>query len=130
MKNAHPGGESTVVRPRSTRGSSGDRFKISVQYGRNSRWLNRLPLAPDRFGAAREDVCLAFDAEGGEMRPMKKPVRPQSVSSRWIMAGGAAGTRLLESELCAQPRGPRLASWDPGRVVPVACGLEGSHGAS
>jgi pyridoxal phosphate-dependent aminotransferase EpsN len=96
-------------------------------YGRSSRWLTCLTIDPGRFGAGREDVRLALEAEDIEARPVWKPMHLQPVFEGCRVRGGAVSATLFERGLCL-PSGSSLEDADRRRVVEVvrACRREGA----
>jgi pyridoxal phosphate-dependent aminotransferase EpsN len=57
----------------------GVEFMPEAPYGRCNRWLTCLTIEPEAFGATREDVRLALEAEDIEARPVWKPMHLQPV---------------------------------------------------
>ncbi len=49
------------------------------EWSRSNRWLTVILITPEEFGADREDVRLALDAQNIEARPMWKPMHLQPV---------------------------------------------------
>ena len=60
-------------------GIPGIEFMPEAPYGRCSRWLTVLLITPEEFGADREEVRLALEAENIESRPVWKPMHLQPV---------------------------------------------------
>jgi len=48
-------------------------------WGRHNRWLTVITVDPGQFGATRDDVRLALEAENIESRPVWKPMHLQPV---------------------------------------------------
>jgi pyridoxal phosphate-dependent aminotransferase EpsN len=93
-------------------------FMPEATYGRSNRWLTCLTIDPKLFGADRETVRLALEAENIEARPVWKPMHLQPVFSGTRMFGGAVSERLFRNGLCL-PSGSSLTSEDQDRVVDV-----------
>jgi len=55
---------------------------------RHTRWLTCLTIDPDDFGATREDVRLALEAENIEARPVWKQMHLQPVYRQFPVVGG------------------------------------------
>ena len=85
-------------------------------WGRATRWLTCLTIDPDAFGADRERVRLALEAENVEARPVWKPMHRQPVYAAYEAVGGAVADKLFERGLCL-PSGSSLTSEDRERVV-------------
>jgi len=49
------------------------------KWSRSNRWLTVILITPEEFGAEREKVRLALDAENIEARPVWKPMNMQPV---------------------------------------------------
>jgi pyridoxal phosphate-dependent aminotransferase EpsN len=86
--------------------------------GRSTRWLTCLTIDPDRFGATREDVRLALEAENIESRPVWKPMHLQPAFRGFRAVGGAVSEALFRDGLCL-PSGSNLAPADLHRVANV-----------
>jgi dTDP-4-amino-4,6-dideoxygalactose transaminase len=54
-------------------------FMPEASYGKSNRWLTVILITPDEFGADREQVRLALEAENSEARPLWKPMHLQPV---------------------------------------------------
>ncbi len=85
---------------------------------RSTRWLTCIVVNPDEFGATREDIRLALEAENIESRPLWKPMHLQPVFHDCPMFGGAVSARLFADGLCL-PSGSNLADADRDRVVQI-----------
>jgi pyridoxal phosphate-dependent aminotransferase EpsN len=93
-------------------------FMPEAPYGRSNRWLTCLTIDPGMFGADREVVRVALEAENIEARPLWKPMHLQPVFSGTRMFGGAVSERLFQNGLCL-PSGSSLSAEDQGRVISV-----------
>ena len=103
-------------------------------YGRSNRWLTVILITPEEFGADRETVRLALDAEHIEARPVWKPMHMQPVFNPQIsqigadykdkkaypcrVDGGEVAEDLFERGLCL-PSGTAMTEEDLERVVRV-----------
>ena len=104
--------------------------------GKSNCWLTVILISPERFGADRETVRMALEAENIEARPVWKPMHLQPVfqcdtqhsmrnaqgdSFKRINAravGGAVAEDLFERGLCL-PSGTAITDEDIQRVVSV-----------
>jgi len=71
---------------------------------------------PGAFGADREAVRLALEAEDIEARPLWKPMHLQPIFAASHAFGGDVSARLFERGLCL-PSGSSLTEADHDRVV-------------
>jgi dTDP-4-amino-4,6-dideoxygalactose transaminase len=94
----------------------GARFMPEAPWCRSNRWLTCLTIDPSLFGATREQVRLALEAENIEARPVWKPMHLQPVFSGCRAVGGAVSERIFVEGLCL-PSGSSLADADRNRVV-------------
>lgn len=90
-------------------------------WGRHTRWLTVITVDPDQFGADREALRLALEAENIEARPVWKPMHLQPVFSECEVVGGSVAEELFEHGLCL-PSGSNLTEADLARVVDVVRG--------
>lgn len=86
--------------------------------GRSSRWLTCVRIDPRGFGATRETVRLALEAEDIEARPVWKPMHLQPVFEGCRVIGGGVSEGIFETGLCL-PSGSSLSDEDRDRVVSV-----------
>lgn len=93
-------------------------FMPEASWGRHSRWLTTLTIDPWRFGADREQVRLALEAENIEARPLWKPMHQQPVFTGYESVGGAVADDLFEEGLCL-PSGSNLTTEELERTVAV-----------
>jgi dTDP-4-amino-4,6-dideoxygalactose transaminase len=91
-------------------------FMPEARYGRSNRWLTTLTIDPGAFGASRDDVIAALDAEDVEARPVWKPMHLQPVfaGARWF--GGAVSGALFADGLCL-PSGTDLTDDQVERIA-------------
>ena len=99
-------------------GLPGVTFMPEAASGRSTRWLTCLTIDPHVFGAGREDVRLALEAENIEARPVWKPMHLQPVFAGTHMFGGAVSERLFRDGLCL-PSGSSLDAEDQDRVIDI-----------
>jgi pyridoxal phosphate-dependent aminotransferase EpsN len=91
-------------------------FMPEAAYGRGNRWLTVLTLDPEAFGADREAVRRALEAEDVEARPVWKPMHQQPVFAGCRCLGGAVSGRLFDQGLCL-PSGSAMTDADLERVA-------------
>jgi pyridoxal phosphate-dependent aminotransferase EpsN len=96
----------------------GVEFMPEADYGRGNRWLTCLTIDPRQFGATREDIRLALEAQNIESRPVWKPMHLQPVFAGARMHGGAVSERLFADGLCL-PSGSNLTDEDQDRIIAV-----------
>ncbi len=96
----------------------GIEFMPEIPGGRSTRWLTCITIDPKRFGADREKVRLALEAENIEARPIWKPMHLQPVFAQRRMYGGGVSERLFRDGLCL-PSGSSLTEDDLARVAAV-----------
>ena len=94
-------------------------------WGRHTRWLTVLTVDPAQFGADREAVRLALEAENIEARPVWKPMHLQPVFQGGDVVGGEVAAELFERGLCL-PAGSAMTAEDLDRVIEIVRGL--AHG--
>ena len=91
-------------------------FMPEAAYGTTNAWLTCLVVDPEAFGADRERIRLALEAEDIEARPLWKPMHLQPVFASNVSFGGDISGRLFERGLCL-PSGSSLTDEDQDRVV-------------
>ncbi len=96
----------------------GVEFMPEAPYGRCTRWLTCLTIDPGAFGATREDVRLALEAEDIESRPVWKPMHLQPVFRDCRVVGGTVSTEVFRGGLCL-PSGSSLTEGDLDRIVSI-----------
>jgi dTDP-4-amino-4,6-dideoxygalactose transaminase len=96
----------------------GIEFMSEAPYGRSNRWLTVILITPEEFGADRQTVQLALDAENIEARPVWKPMHLQPVFKDCMCIGGEIAEDLFNRGLCL-PSGSAMARKDLERVVEV-----------
>jgi dTDP-4-amino-4,6-dideoxygalactose transaminase len=93
-------------------------FMPEASYGAHNRWLTVLLIEPDVFGATREDLRLALEAQNIESRPVWKPMHLQPVFKDAAYLGGTISERLFDTGLCL-PSGSTMSDADINRVCEV-----------
>ena len=98
-------------------------FMPEATYGRCNRWLTCVLVEPETFGATREGVRLALEAENIEARPVWKPMHLQPIFQGCRMIGGRVSEAIFEKGLCL-PSGSNLNRTDLERVAEIVrrCG--------
>jgi dTDP-4-amino-4,6-dideoxygalactose transaminase len=87
-------------------------------YGRSNCWLTVILITPEKFGADREEVRLALEAENIEARPIWKPMHLQPVFKDCRIVGGNVSEDLFARGLCL-PSGTQMTREDLERVTKV-----------
>jgi pyridoxal phosphate-dependent aminotransferase EpsN len=93
-------------------------FMPEAPWGTHSRWLTCVTVDPQAFGADREMIRQALEAENIEARPVWKPMHLQPVFQGFPTYGGAVSADLFSRGLCL-PSGSNLSEDDLMRVVAV-----------
>jgi pyridoxal phosphate-dependent aminotransferase EpsN len=91
-------------------------FLPEAPYGRSNCWLTCVLVDPAAFGADREAIRRALEADDIEARPVWKPMHLQPVFAERRTRGGEVAARLFELGLCL-PSGSSLSEADRDRVV-------------
>jgi len=111
----------------------GIEFMPEADYGKSNRWLTVILIRPEEFGADRETVRLALEAENIEARPVWKPMHMQPVFNPQIdsrkgakahngknykarVIGGSVAEDLFDRGLCL-PSGTAMTNDDLDRVI-------------
>lgn len=102
-------------------GLAGISFMPEPDYGRANRWLTCIVIEPRAFGADRETVRLALEAQDIEARPLWRPMHLQPVFAGATCVGGRVGEALFEQGLCL-PSGSALGEVDLDRICEVIRG--------
>jgi dTDP-4-amino-4,6-dideoxygalactose transaminase len=111
-------------------------FMPETPSGRSNRWLTVILITPNKFGADREQIRLALEAENIESRPVWKPMHLQPVfeqkarsskpkaegekkhSVECRVVGGDVSEDLFNRGLCL-PSGTQMTAENLKRVVSV-----------
>jgi pyridoxal phosphate-dependent aminotransferase EpsN len=99
-------------------GIDGLGFMPEASYGRCTRWLICLQIDPARFGADREALRAALEAQNIESRPVWKPLHLQPLFANCEKVGGEVAETLFARGLCL-PSGSSLTEADIERVASV-----------
>jgi dTDP-4-amino-4,6-dideoxygalactose transaminase len=99
-------------------GLPGVRFQPEAAGGRSILWLTCLTLDPAAFGADREAVRQALEAEDIEARPVWKPMHLQPVFAGCPVRGGRVAEELFTHGLCL-PSGSNLTDADLDRIAGI-----------
>ena len=118
-------------------GLPGIEFMPEALYGKSNRWLTVILITPEAFGADREDVRLAMEADNIEARPVWKPMHLQPVFDtsqkaeterqkavknkqkyRARVVSGEVSEDLFMRGLCL-PSGTAMTEYDLDRVIKV-----------
>ena len=75
-------------------------FMPEAPWGMHNRWLTVITIDPDEFGATREDIRLALEAENIESCPLWKPMHLQLVFKDCETIGGSVAEGLFDKGLC------------------------------
>ncbi len=75
-------------------------FMPEAPWGMHNRWLTVITIDPDEFGATRENVRLALEAENIESCPLWKPMHLQPVFRDCEVVGGNVAEDLFAKGLC------------------------------
>ncbi|MFN3334771.1 MAG: DegT/DnrJ/EryC1/StrS family aminotransferase [Caldilinea sp.] len=84
----------------------------------HTRWLTVITVTAEEFGADREAIRQALEAENIEARPVWKPMHLQPVFADCEAVGGAVAKALFRDGLCL-PSGSNLSQEELQRVVAV-----------
>jgi pyridoxal phosphate-dependent aminotransferase EpsN len=82
----------------------------------SNRWLTSCTINANQFGASREEIRLALEAENIESRPVWKPMHLQPVFAKYPIRGGKIAETIFETGLCL-PSGSNLTENDLDRVI-------------
>ena len=109
----------------------GIEFMPEAPWGRHTRWLTCLTIDPEAFGADREEVRLALEADNIEARPVWKPMHLQPAYKQYRVVGGSVSEDLFNRGLCL-PSGSAMTEEDLDRVcrVVISCHEAAATGAS
>ena len=103
------------------KGVPGISFMPEAAYGRSNRWLTCITVEPEEFGASREDIRLALEAENIEARPVWKPMHLQPVFVSCRKRRGDTAAEIFAKGLCL-PSGSNLREEDINRVSAIVRG--------
>jgi dTDP-4-amino-4,6-dideoxygalactose transaminase len=97
---------------------AGITFFPVAPYGEPNHWLTCVTIDPARFGADREQVRLALEADDIESRPTWKPLHLQPVFASLEVVGGSVCAGIFADGLCL-PTGSALSEEDQDRVTRI-----------
>lgn len=90
-------------------------FMPEAPWGRHARWLTCITVDPQQFGADREAIRCALEADNIEARPVWKPLHMQPVFSECESVGGDVAADLFTRGLCL-PSGSNLTEAELDRI--------------
>ena len=99
-------------------GILGIEFMPDASYGEPNNWLTVILVDPELFGADREAVRLALEAENIESRPVWKPMHMQPVFRGCRKRGGEVAEEIFNRGLCL-PSGNSLSNYDQERIIGI-----------
>ncbi len=97
-------------------GTPGLAFMPEAPFGRSTCWLTCLTVDPAVFGADRERIRLALEAEDIEARPVWKPMHLQPVFADCDARLNGVADRLFERGICL-PSGSTLTDAQVDRIA-------------
>jgi len=121
--------EINAVYRRALAGAPGVTFMPEAPYGSSNCWLTCVLVAPEAFGATREDIRLDLEARDVESRPLWKPMHLQPAFSGCAIRGGAVSEELFDLGLCL-PSGSNLTASEQARVIDAFHAASRAAGAS
>lgn len=86
--------------------------------GEPNYWLTCITIDPEQFGAGREEIRLALEAQNIEARPVWKPMHLQPIFASCEVRGGNVAEKIFESGLCL-PSGSSLTEEELQRVSTI-----------
>ncbi len=95
-------------------------FMPEANWNTCTHWLSVIRIDPEIFGADREKIRLALEAENIESRPVWKPLHQQPALRQLRMFGGRVSDQLFNEGLCL-PSGSQLTENDQDRICEVIC---------
>lgn len=96
----------------------GIEFMPEAQYGYCTRWLTCITIDAKAFGADRENVRLALEADNIEARPVWKPLHLQPIFRGVRTRGREVAEHIFNTGLCL-PSGSQLSSVDLNRIIEI-----------
>jgi dTDP-4-amino-4,6-dideoxygalactose transaminase len=124
----------------------GIEFMPEAPYGGSNRWLTVILITPEEFGADKEEIRLALEAENIEARPVWKPMHLQPVFQverlkaegsrlkagqnkkryKARIVGGEVAEDLFKRGLCL-PSGTQLSNVDLHRIIDAILSCRGRN---
>ena len=101
----------------------GIQFMPEAAYGKSTRWLTCLTIAPKLFGCDREQVRQALAVAQIEARPVWKPLHLQPIFAECECVKGNVAEDLFVHGLCL-PSGSNLTVDDLNRVIDAILTLQ------
>ena len=96
----------------------GIEFMPEAHWGTHSRWLTVITVDSEKFGANKEEIRQALEAQNIESRPLWKPMHLQPLFSNCEFVGTDISENLFKKGLCL-PSGTAMEDKDIYRVVDV-----------
>jgi pyridoxal phosphate-dependent aminotransferase EpsN len=96
----------------------GIQFMPIEKHGLCTRWLTCVTVDPVEFGANRDDIRLALEAENIEARPVWKPLHLQPIYKDLRVRGGKVAEEIFEHGLCL-PSGSNLSFSNLSRIAKI-----------
>lgn len=93
-------------------------FMPEAPWGSSNRWLTVITVDPARFGADRERIRLALEAENIESRPVWKPMHQQPAFGRNRVLNRGVADVLFRDGLCL-PSGTGMPEGSVERVARI-----------
>jgi pyridoxal phosphate-dependent aminotransferase EpsN len=106
-------------------GLPGISFMPDAGYGEPNHWLTVVLIDPALFGADREAIRLALEAENVESRPVWKPMHMQPVFKGCQIRGGTVSEEIFQKGLCL-PSGTGLSMSDQERIIEIIRRIRGT----
>jgi len=106
-------------------GVPGIEFMPFAGEGKPNHWLTVILIDQASFGADREAVRLALEAENVESRPVWKPMHLQPLFEGRRTRGGDISAEIFDKGLCL-PSGTALSASDLERIIEVVRRSQGS----
>ena len=97
-------------------------FMPQADYGFHTNWLSCFLVDRSRFGASRDDIIAALNAQNIESRPLWKPMHLQPLYANAERHGGAVAEDIFTRGICL-PSSSSLAIEDQDRVIAIIRGL-------
>jgi pyridoxal phosphate-dependent aminotransferase EpsN len=93
-----------------------------ADYGLHTNWLSCFLVDESRFGAKRDDIIRALEAENIESRPIWKPMHLQPLYAHAPCFGGAVAEDIFRRGICL-PSSSNLTNEQQDRVIAVVHSL-------
>jgi len=99
-------------------------FMPQAPYGLHTNWLSCFLVDADAFGASRDEVIAALQAQNAEARPLWKPMHLQPLYASCERLGGSVAEELFLHGICL-PSSSSLTRDDQGLVIETVRGCRG-----